>query len=192
MTTIETPTNLASGDETPRTRPDPGSKRRGRMLTVAAALFAAAIGFASGALAFRESGAKPDPGIDLDAFAKAWASGNADSIRAFYADDAVIAPLGHIVDTLHDNPQPEFWDVSGPDLEREAAQHAGARLEFVDAVRIGDIVVATSRWTFPAGFSGVPEGTVITSGDILHVRDGVIWRQFTDFQVFVNGAETPI
>jgi hypothetical protein len=133
-----------------------------------------------------------DIGIDLDAFALAWGSGDADQIRTFYTDDAVIEPLGHLLDTLHADPQAEYWDVSGSDIDREAAQHAGARLEILDAVRVGDIIVDTARWTFPDGFASVPDGTVITGGDILHIRDGLIWRQFTDFQVFVNGEPVEI
>jgi hypothetical protein len=129
-----------------------------------------------------------DVGIDLDAFAEAWASGDADQIRAFYTEDAVIMPFGHLLPTLHDDdPALEFWDVSGADLEREAAEHAGARMEILNATRVGDIVVDTVRWTFPDGFPSVPDGTVITGGEVLHLRDGLIWRQFTDFEVFVNG-----
>jgi hypothetical protein len=83
-----------------------------------------------------------DVGMDLNAFAQAWGSGDADHIRAFYTEDAVIVPFGHLLPTLHDDdPALEFWDVSGADLEREAAEHAGARMEILSATRVGDIVV---------------------------------------------------
>ena len=59
--------------------------------------------------------------FDLDAFTAAWVSGDGDQIRAFYSDDAVMMPFGHILSTLKDHPMPEYWDVSGPDIDREAA-----------------------------------------------------------------------
>jgi hypothetical protein len=170
------------------TRTHTGGKRRTVIYVLAAVLVVGLVGLAVGAWAQRGSDATSDSvGIDLEAFAKAWGSGDADQIRAFYTDDAVIEPLGHLVSTLHENPQTEFWDVSGPDLEREALEHKGATIEYGQAERQGNVVVATFRMTFPEGFPSVPPGTVLSGGDILQLRGDRIWRQFSDFEVYVNG-----
>lgn len=161
---------------------------RRRALTAVAIVVAAVVGLVLGALVFRGPGSGPaSTNLDLEGLALAWASGDADQIREFYTEDAVIMPFGHIVGTLHDDPAPEYWDVSGPDLEREAAQHMGATLEYLKAAQVGDIVVATARWTFPESFTAVPADSEITSGDIFHLRDGLIWRQFSDFQAYTAG-----
>ena len=60
-------------------------------------------------------------------------------------------PFGHILSTLKDHPRPEYWDLSGPDIDREAAEHDGAILEIFDVRRIGNMVVTTGQYTFPAG-----------------------------------------
>jgi hypothetical protein len=122
--------------------------------------------------------------LDFDALAAAWGSGDADQIRAFYTDDAVMMPFGHILATLNDHPMPEYWDVNGPAIEREAFEHEGATFETLDARQIGNMVVATGQWT---SLPGAPEGTVIKTTDILHLRDGRIWRHFADFEVYVDG-----
>jgi hypothetical protein len=166
---------------------------RRRALTAVAIMGAAILGLVLGALVLRDAGSgSAATDLDLDGLAVAWASGDADQIRAFYTEDAVIMPFGHIVGTLHDAPAPEYWDVSGPDLEREAAQHKGATLEYLEAAQVGDIVVATARWTFPEGFTAVPPDSEITNGDIFHLRDGLIWRQFTDFQAYTEGELVPL
>lgn len=51
--------------------------------------------------------------------------------------------------TLDSHVMAEYWDVSGPDMDREAFQHEGAIFEVVSASQIGNMVVATGRWTFP-------------------------------------------
>jgi hypothetical protein len=125
--------------------------------------------------------------FDLDAFAAAWVSGDGDQIRAFYTDDAVMMPFGHILSTLEDHPMPEYWDVSGPDIDREAAEHDGAILEIFDVRRIGNMVVSTGQYTFPADLFPTLADTVIVTADIWHLRDGKIWRHFADFEVYVDG-----
>jgi len=158
--------------------------------TVAAALALVLAGFWIG----RSSGTdrRENVGIDLDAFAAAWGSGDADAIRAFYTDDAVIQPLGHLLTTLHDDPQTQFWNIESDEIEGEAADHNGATLEYLTAARIGDVVVTTFRWTFPDGFRGVPPGGEIVGSDIMHVRDGLIWRHFTSFEPWVNGERVDL
>lgn len=126
--------------------------------------------------------------FDLDALAAVQGSGDADQIRAFYTDDAVMMPFGHILGTLNDHPMPEYWDVSGHDMDREAAQHEGGTFEFFDARQNGDMMVTTGQWTFPEGMFPDSEATVIKTTSILHLRDRKIWRHFTDFEVYVNGA----
>ena len=125
--------------------------------------------------------------FDLDAFAAAWVSGDGDQIRSFYTDDAVMMPFGHILSTLEDHPMPEYWDVSGPDIDREAAEHDGAILEIFDVRRIGNMVVSTGQYTFPADLFPILADTVIVTADIWHLRDGKIWRHFADFEVYVDG-----
>jgi hypothetical protein len=125
--------------------------------------------------------------IDLDAFAAASGSGDADQIRAFYTDDAVMMPFGHILSTLNSHPMPEYWDVAGPDMDREAGQHDGAIFEFLEANRIGNMVVTMGQWTFPEELFPDLADTVIKTADIWHLRDGRIWRHFADFEVHVNG-----
>lgn len=125
--------------------------------------------------------------FDLDAFAAAWVSGDGDQIRAFYTDDAVMMPFGHILSTLNNHPMPEYWDVSGPEIDREATQHDGAILEIFDVRQIGNMVVTTGQYTFPADlFPNLPADTVIVTADIWHLRDGKIWRHFADFEVYAN------
>lgn len=123
--------------------------------------------------------------FDLDAFAAAWGSGDADQIRAFYTDDAVMMPFGHILSRLGGHPMPEYWDVSGPDMDREAFEHEGATYEIFTTEQNGNMVVTTGQWTFPEGSDN--EGTVIKTADVWHLRDGKIWRLFADFEVYVNG-----
>ena len=125
--------------------------------------------------------------LDLVALADAWGSGDADQIRAFYTEDAVMVPFGHILSQLSDHPMPEYWDVSGPDIEREAAEHEGGTFEFIEARQIGNMLVATGQWTFPEGLFPDSELTVIKTADVTHLRDGRIWRVFSDFEVYVDG-----
>jgi hypothetical protein len=73
-------------------------------------------------------------------------------------------------------------------MDREAAQHEGGTFEFFDARQNGDMMVTTGQWTFPEGMFPDSEATVIKTTSILHLRDRKIWRHFTDFEVYVNGA----
>ncbi|HSB85431.1 MAG TPA: nuclear transport factor 2 family protein [Ilumatobacteraceae bacterium] len=130
--------------------------------------------------------------FDLDAFAAAWGSGDANQIRAFYTEDAVVIPFGHMLNALSSHPMPEYWDVSGPAMDREAGQHKGGTYTFLEAKQIGDMMVATGQWTFPEGLFPTSADTVIKATDIMHLRDGKIWRQFTDFQVYVDGKLTDV
>lgn len=171
--------------EGPSPQQVPGRTWKLVILTAALAVLFVAVGMMIGRVTAPESG-RAEP-IDLEAFAEAWGSGDADQIRAFYTDDAVMMPFGHILDTLNGHPMPEYWDVSGPDMDREAAQHAGGTIEFFDANQIGNMVVTTAQWTFPEGLFRDSEVTVIKGTDIWHLRDGKIWRHFTDFEVYVNG-----
>ncbi len=125
--------------------------------------------------------------FDLDAFEVAQGSGDADQIRAFYTDDAVMMPFGHILATLNSHPTPEYWDVSGPDMVREAAEHEGGTFEFFDIRRNGNMIVTAGQWTFPEGMFPDSAQTIIKTTSILHLRDGKIWRHFADFEVYVNG-----
>lgn len=125
--------------------------------------------------------------LDLAAYADAWGSGDADAIRAFFTDDAVMVPFGHMLSQLSDRPMPEYWDVSGPDMEREAAEHEGGTFEFIEARQIGNMLVATGQWTFPEGLFPESELTVIKTADVMHLKDGKIWRIFSDFEVYVDG-----
>lgn len=125
--------------------------------------------------------------FDVDAFEAAQSSGAADQIRVFYTDDAVMMPSGHILATLNSHPVPEYWDVSGPDVDREAAEHEGGTFEFLDIRQNGDMVVTTGQWTFPEGMFPDSAQTVIKTASIMHLRDGKIWRHFADFPVYVNG-----
>ena len=134
-----------------------------------------------------ETATGQDEPFDLDAFAVASGSGDADQIRAFYTDDAVMMPFGHILSTLDSHPMPEYWDVAGPDMDREAAEHAGAAFEFLDFNQIGNMVVSTGQWTFPEDLYPDLADTVIVTTDIQHLRDGKIWRHFADFEVYVDG-----
>ena len=163
----------------------PGRTWKSVILTAALAVLFVAVGVMIGRATAPEPG-RAEP-FDLEAFAEASGSGDADQIRAFYTDDAVMMPFGHILATLNDHPMPEYWDVGGPDIDREAAQHAGGTIEFFDANQIGNMVAATYRWTFPEGLFPDSEVTVIKGTDIWHLRDGKIWRHFTDFEVYVNG-----
>ena len=131
--------------------------------------------------------AELDRPFDLEAFASAQGSGDADQIRAFYTEDAVMMPFGHILATLSDHPMPEYWDVGGPDMDREAAEHEGATFEFLDVAQNGNMVVTTGQWTFPEGMFQDSESTVIMTASVSHLRDGKIWRQFADFEVYVDG-----
>lgn len=165
--------------------PVPGRSWKLVISTAALAVLFTAVGAVIGrATAPGADRAEP---FDIEAFAEAWGSGEPDQIRPFYTDDAVIMPFGHILSTLTGRPMPEYWVVSGPDIDREAAEHAGGTLEFFDVDQIGDMVVATGQWTFPPGLFPNSEGTVIRTTDIWHLRDGKIWRHFTDFQVYVDG-----
>jgi hypothetical protein len=142
------------------------------------------------ALAARESPpprSMGDEPIDYDAFAAARGSGDADQIRAFSTDDAVMMPFGHILATLSDHPMPEYWDVAGPGMDREAAEHDGAILQVLETRQMGDMIVSTSQWTFPEELFPDLADTVILAADIQHVRDSKIWRHFTDFEVYANG-----
>jgi hypothetical protein len=163
----------------------PGRSWKLAISTAALAVLFTAGGVVIGRATAPEAG-RAEP-FDLEAFAEAWGSGDADQIRPFYTDDAVIMPFGHILSTLTSRPMPEYWVVSGPDIDREAAEHVGGTLEFFDVEQIGDMVVATGQWTFPPGLFPNSEGTVIKTTDIWHRRNGKIWRQFTDFQVYVDG-----
>ena len=125
--------------------------------------------------------------VDLESLAAAWGSGDVERIRAFYSDDAVMMPFGHILSTLSDHPLPEYWDIGGPDLVREAAEHEGATLEVLTANQIGNMIVTTGQWTFPAGMFPDSELTVIKTADVSHLRGGEIWRVFGDFEVYVDG-----
>lgn len=125
--------------------------------------------------------------FDLDSFAAALGSGDADRIRAFYTDDAVMMPFGHILATLNGHPMPEYWDISGPDMDREAAQHDGGTFQFFDAKQNSNMVVTTGQWTFPEGMFPDSELMVIKTTSIMHLRDGKIWRHFADFEVYVDG-----
>ncbi len=125
--------------------------------------------------------------IDLDAYADAWGSGDADRIRAFYTDDAVMMPFGHILSTLSGHPMPEYWDVAGPDMDREAAEHEGGTFRFHDVRVFGNMVVTTGEWTFPEDLFPDAGSTVIETADVWHLRDGKIWRHFADFEVYVDG-----
>jgi ketosteroid isomerase-like protein len=127
------------------------------------------------------------PPFDLDVFAAAWGSGDADKIRAFYTDDAVMMPFGHILSTLGEHPVPEYWDVAGPDMDREAFEHEGGTFEFLTMNRIGNMVVATGQWAFPEALDPALADTVIQTADIWHLRDNKIWRLFSDFEVYVDG-----
>lgn len=162
-------------------------RRRGWKFTLAAlaALLVLAIGAVVGRMSSHDNG-KAQP-FDLSAYAKAWGSGDANQIRAFYTHDAIMMPFGHILDTLNSHPQPEYWDMNGPALDREASQHKGATLTILEAKQVGNILVTTIRWTFPKGLFSQSENTVITGGDVMHLRDGKIWREFTSFEVYVNG-----
>lgn len=131
--------------------------------------------------------AEIDVPFDLEAFASAQGSGDADQIRAFYTEDAVMMPFGHILATLSDHPMPEYWDVGGPDMDREAAEHEGGTFELLDAAQNGNMVVTTGQWTFPQGMFQDSESTVIMTASVSHLRDGKIWRQFADFEVYVDG-----
>mgnify|MGYP001825831688 FL=1 len=131
--------------------------------------------------------AEIDRPFDLEAFASAQGSGDADQIRAFYTEDAVMMPFGHILATLSDHPMPEYWDVGGPDMDREAAEHEGGTFEFLDATQNGNMVVTTGQWTFPEGMFQDSESTVIMTASVSHLRGGKIWRQFGDFEVYVDG-----
>jgi hypothetical protein len=88
---------------------------------------------------------------------------------------------------LDSHPMPEYWDVSGPDMDREAAQHEGGTFEVLDASQNGNMVVTTGQWTFPEGMFPDSELTVIKTTSIVHLRDGLIWRHFTSFEVYVDG-----
>lgn len=125
--------------------------------------------------------------FDLDAFAAAQGSGDADLIRPFYTDDAVIMPFGHILSTLGDHPMPEYWDVSGPDMDREAAEHHGGTFNVLSTEQNGNMVATTGQWTFPAGMFPDSEKTIIRTASVSHLRDGKIWRAFLDFEVYVDG-----
>lgn len=125
--------------------------------------------------------------FDLDAIATAWGSGDADEIRAFYTDDAVMMPFGHILATLGNHPVPEYWDVAGPDMDREALEHEGGTFEYLTVDRIGNMVVATGQWTFPEALDPSLADTVIQTADIWHLRGDKIWRHFADFEVYVGG-----
>lgn len=138
------------------------------------------------ALAQEIEAARVEP-FDFDAFERAQGSGDADQIRAFYTDDAVMMPFGHILATLSSHPMPEYWDVSGPDMVREAAEHEGGIFEFFDARQNGNMVVTTGQWTFPEGMFPDSAQTVIKTTSILHLRDEKIWRHFANFEVYVNG-----
>lgn len=61
--------------------------------------------------------------FDVDAFEVAQGSGDADQIRAFYTDDAVMMPFGHILATLSGHPVPDTgmsvaltWSVKQPSM----------------------------------------------------------------------------
>jgi hypothetical protein len=125
--------------------------------------------------------------VDLEGLAAAWGSGDVERIKAYYRDDAVMMPFGHILSTLSDHPMPEYWDMSGPDLVREAAEHDGANLEILTANQIGNMIVTTGQWTFPEGMFPDSELTVIKTADVTHLRGGEIWRVFGDFEVYVDG-----
>ena len=125
--------------------------------------------------------------FDQGALAAAWGSGDADQIRAFYTDDAVMLPFGHIISTLDRHPMPEYWDISGPDMDREAFEHEGANFEILSNSQIGNMVVATGRWTFPKELYPDLADTVIQTADVMHLRDGKIWRHIGSFEVYVGG-----
>jgi hypothetical protein len=177
-------------DEITEVATPPPRRVRGRalksvVLAAALAVLLVAVGFVIGRATASEPGwAEP---FDLDALATAWGSGDADQIRAFYTDDAVMMPFGHILATLNSHPMPEYWDVSGPDMDREADQHEGGTFEFFDANQIGNMVVTTGQWTFPEGLFLDSAETVIKATDIWHLRDDKIWLHFTDFEVYVDG-----
>lgn len=109
--------------------------------------------------------------IDLSAFSEAWSSGDADLVRDFYTDDAIIFPIG--VDETKGDSVAGGWGT-GADIDREVAQHFGGTYEIFDAVRVGDIATYTWRWDL--GY------LIITGADILHFHDDLIWRQFIDYQ----------
>ena len=134
-----------------------------------------------------ESVSDQDSPFDLDAYAAAWGSGDADQIRAFYTDDAVMLPFGHILSTLSSHPMPEYWDVAGPDMDREASEHEGATFEFLTINQLGNMVVTTGHWTFPEELYPDLADAVIQTADLWHLRDGKIWRHFGDFDVYVGG-----
>jgi ketosteroid isomerase-like protein len=164
--------------------------RRGRsptwravVLTAVLAVMLVGVGMVIGRASAAESG--PAAPFDLDAFAAAWGSGDADQIRAFYTDDAVMMPFGHILASLSDHPMPEYWDVSGIDMDREAAEHSEGTFEIFTVEQIGNMLVGTGQWTFHQG-SGL-EDTVIKATDIMHLRENKIWRHFTDFEIYVAG-----
>lgn len=168
--------------------PQRARRRSWKPVVVAAALAVAllAIGVAIGRATTSEPG-RAEP-FDVDAFSAAQGSGDADQIRAFYTDDAVAMPFGHILSSLSDHPMPEYWDVSGIDMDREAAEHRGGTFVITHARQVGNMVVTTGRWTFPEGLFPDSGQTVIDTTSIMHLRDGKIWRHFMDFEVYVDGT----
>ena len=125
--------------------------------------------------------------FDVAAFAAAWGSGDADQIRTFYTDDAVMMPFGHILSTLSGHPMPEYWDIAGPDMDREAAEHDGATFEILSLTQNGNMVVTTGQWTFPEDRYPNLADTVIQTASIMHLSGDKIWRVFGDFEVYVDG-----